>query len=199
MRKRLDLTRPVEPAVILDCLRLACQSPTASNTQTWRWVVVSDRAKRARLAEFYREQWHAYDRQRAESGVDSQRSQRVRDSAAYLADHLHEVPVHVIPCILGRPEGRGNDGLAAFYGSIVPAAWSFMLALRARGLGSAWTTMHLRKEKEAAALLGIPDEVTQVALLPVAYTLGTDFRPATRPPVEEISFWDSWGAAPPAG
>jgi nitroreductase len=198
VRKRLDLNRPVEPAVVFDCLRLACQAPTASNTQTWRWVVVTDPGKRAGLAELYREGGGAYLRQRAESGLTGQ-DKRVYDSAAYLADHLHEVPVHVIPCILGRPEGRKDEGLAAFYGSIMPAAWSFMLALRARGLGAAWTTLHLRYEKEAAALLRIPEDVTQVALLPVAHTLGTDFRPATRPPVEEISFWDSWGSEPPAG
>lgn len=198
VRKRLDLARPVEPAVVLDCLRLACQAPTASNSQNWRWVVVTDPAKRAGLAELYREGGGAYLRQRAESGLLGQ-DKRVYDSAAYLADHLHEVPVHVIPCILGRPAERRDEGLAAFYGSIVPAAWSFMLALRSRGLGAAWTTLHLRKEREAAGLLGIPDDVTQVALLPVAYTLGTEFRPATRPPVEDITFWDSWGTQPPAG
>jgi len=197
VRRRLDLTRPVEPAVVLDCLRLACQAPTASNTQTWRWVVLTDPAKRAALADLYREAGGAYLRQRAESGLAGQ-DRRVYESAAYLNDHLHEVPVHVVPCIVGRPEGRAPEGLAAFYGSIVPAAWSFMLALRARGLGSAWTTLHLRKEKEAAALLGIPEDVTQVALLPVAYTKGTDFRPADRPPLEGISFWDSWGSGPPA-
>lgn len=197
VRKRLDLTRPLDPAVVLDCLRLACQAPTASNTQSWRWLVVTDPDKRASLAKLYREAGGAYLRRRAESGLAGQ-DKRVYDSAAYLNDHLHEVPVHVVPCIVGRPEGRESEGLAAFYGSILPAAWSFMLALRARGLGSAWTTLHLRKEKEAAALLGIPEDVTQVALLPVAYTLGTDFRPADRPPVEGISFWDSWGSAPPA-
>jgi nitroreductase len=198
VRKRLDLSRPVEPAVVLDCIRLACQAPTASNSQTWRWLVVTDPGKRAGLAELYREAAGSYFRRRAESGLVGQ-DKRVSESSAYLAEHLQEVPVHVVPCILGRPEDRVPGGLAAFYGSILPAAWSFMLALRARGLGSAWTTLHLGLEKEAAALLRIPDDVTQVGLLPVAYTLGTDFRPATRPPVEEISFWDSWGSGPPAG
>ncbi len=193
VRKRLDLARPVEPEVLLDCLRLAVQAPTASNTQTWRWLVVTDPAKRAGLAELYREAGGAYLKAQADSGLVGQQK-RVYDSANYLADHLHEVPVHVIPCILGRAEGRPSEGVAAFYGSVIPAAWSFMLALRARGLGSTWTTLHLVKEKEAAALLGIPADVTQVALLPVAYTLGTDFKPAARPPVEEITYWDAWDA-----
>jgi nitroreductase len=192
VRKRLDLDRPVESGVILDCLRLAVQAPTASNTQRWRWVVVTDPAKRAGLAELYREAGAAYLRAAATKaeGQDA----RVYDSANYLADNLQRVPVHVIPCLEGRVDGADNAGSAGFYGSIIPAAWSFMLALRARGLGSAWTTLHLSREKEAAALLGIPDSVTQVALLPVAYTIGTDFKPAVRPPVEEITYWDTWGS-----
>jgi nitroreductase len=165
VRKRLDLARPVEPEVIVDCLRVAVQAPTASNTQTWRWLVVTDASKRAGLAELYRQAGGAYLKAQAESGLVGQQK-RVYDSANYLADHLHEVPVHVVPCILGRVDGKGNEGTAAFYGSIIPAAWSFMLALRSRGLGSTWTTPHLMKEQEAAALLGIPDDVTQVALLP---------------------------------
>ncbi len=190
VRKRLDFDRPVEREVILDCLQLAQQAPTGSNSQGWRWVVVTDAELRAGLAQLYREASADYfgaDR----PGADPQTS-RVRDSAVYLRDNLHRVPVQVIPCIKGRADGRGNAEAASFYGSILPAAWSFMLALRSRGLGSAWTTLHLGREKEAAALLGIPETVTQVALLPVAYTLGTDFRPAGRPPVERIVHFDGW-------
>jgi nitroreductase len=194
VRKRLDLTRPVEPEVVLDCLRLAVQAPSASNTQTWRWLVVTDPAKRAGLAELYRQGGGDYLAKRSQAALEGQ-DRRVYDSANYLADHLHEVPVHVIPCILGRVEGKDNPTVASFFASIIPAAWSFMLALRARGLGSAWTTLHLPKEREAAALLGIPERVTQVALLPVAYTVGTDFKPAARPPVEDITFWDRWEGA----
>jgi nitroreductase len=197
VRKRLDLSRPVEREVILDCIRLASQSPTASNTQRWRWLVVTDPAKRAGLAELYREAGGAYLRAQAEAGLEGQQG-RIYDSANYLADHLHQVPVHVIPCLLGRVDPAQPEGAAAFYGSILPAAWSFMLALRSRGLGSAWTTLHLRKEADAAALLGIPDDVTQAALLPVAYTLGTDFRPAARPPVEGITYWDTWDVKDPS-
>lgn len=193
VRKRLDLERPVEPAIVLECLRLAVQAPTASNTQHWRWLVVTDPAKRAGLAELYRQAGGDYLREKAASGLEGQ-TKRVYDSALYLADHLHEVPVHVIPCLLGRVDGATNSQASGFYGSVIPAAWSFMLALRSRGLGAAWTTLHLFKEREAAELLGIPDDVTQVALLPVAYTLGTDFRPAGRPPVEGITYLDTWGA-----
>lgn len=192
VRRRLDLQRPVDPAVVLECLRLAVQAPTASNMQHWRWMVVTDPAKRAGLADLYRTAGLDYLRQQAAGGPTGQ-TQRVYESAVYLAEHLHEVPVHVIPCLTGRADGTPNVVAASFYGSILPATWSFVLALRARGLGAAWTTLHLVKEKEAAALLGIPDDVTQVALLPVAHTVGTDFRPADRPPVEDITSWDTWG------
>ncbi len=190
VRKRLDLDRPVEREVLLDCLRLAQQAPTGSNSQGWRWIVVTDPQLRTGLAELYREASADYFGGAAPA-ADGQ-TRRVRDSAVHLRDELHRVPVHVIPCIRGRADGLPNAQAAGLYGSILPAAWSFMLALRSRGLGSAWTTLHLGREKEAAALLGIPDDVTQVALLPVAYTLGTDFKPAARPPVEEIVHFDRW-------
>ena len=118
---------------------------------------------------------------------------RIVDSSEYLSDHLHEVPVFVIPCVLDRlPERPASADAAGFYGSILPAAWSFMLALRSRGLGSAWTTLHLAYEREAGELLGIPETVTQVALIPVAYYTGADFKPADRRPVEEITYWNAW-------
>lgn len=196
VRKRLDLERPVEAEVVLACIRLAVQAPTASNTQNWRWLVITDRKKRADLADLYRQAGGDYLREKAASALEGQ-TKRVYDSALYLADHLQDVPVHVIPCLLGRLDAVTNDQAAGFYGSIIPAAWSFMLALRSRGLGSAWTTLHLFKEKEAAELLGIPDDATQVALLPVAYTIGSDFKPAARPPVEEITYWDTWDDTEP--
>jgi nitroreductase len=191
VRRRLDLSRPVPPEVVLDCLRLAVQAPTGGNVQTWRWVVVTDPAKRKRLAELYCEGGEAYLREAAENSADPQ-TKRVYESAVYLAEHLHEVPVHVIPCRIGRVDGADNGRAAGFYGSIMPAAWSFMLALRSRGLGSTWTTLHLMREREVAELLGIPDDVSQIALLPVAYTVGTEFKAAVRPPVEEITYWNEW-------
>jgi nitroreductase len=194
VRKRLDLDRPVERDVILDCIRLAQQAPTASNGQGWRWVVVTDEAKRAALAEIYRDASNDYFAAPADDGGNEQ-ARRVRSSALYLRDNLHRVPVHVIPCIRGRAADVSPTMAPGFYGSILPAAWSFLLALRARGLGGAWTTLHLLQAARAAELLGIPDNYTQTALLPVAYTLGTDFKPAKRPPVGTIVHWDSWEAS----
>lgn len=192
VRKRLDVSRPVPRDEVLDCLRLAVQAPTASNQQSWRWMVVTDAAKRAELARMYNEGGRSYLESAAGQALDPQ-TKRVYESALFLTDILADVPVHVIPCISGRADNAPNMLSAAMYGSVIPAAWSFMLALRSRGLGSAWTTLHLMKEKEAAELLGIPyDSVTQVALLPVAYTVGTDFKPASRPPIEDITYWDTW-------
>jgi nitroreductase len=194
VRRRLDLDRPVERSVILDCLRLAVQAPTASNAQDWRWVVVTDPEKKAELARMYADGGGEYLKMAAATATEPQ-TRRVYESALYLTEVLGRVPVHVIPCIQGRVDNAPNPMAASRYGSIIPAAWSFMLALRSRGLGSAWTTLHLFKEKEAAALLGIPDDITQVALIPVGYITGGDLKPAERPPVEGITYWDTWGAS----
>jgi nitroreductase len=195
VRKRLDLEREVPRDVITRCIELAVQAPTGGNSQGWRWVVVDDAGQRRALADLYRKGGEAYlsqARAQAEQRADRQ-TLRVYDSALYLADHLHEVPVHVVPCVEGRPpEGAHPAMLAGLYGSIFPAVWSFQLALRARGLGSALTTLHLVHETEAAALLGLPEHVLQVALLPVAWTVGTDFKPAKRPPVDGIIHWNRW-------
>jgi nitroreductase len=192
VRKRLDLTRPVGREVILECIRLAMQAPTASNTQDWRWMVVTDADKRAAIADIYRGIGAQYLAYAVENASDPQ-TQRVYQSAMSLTDTLAQVPVYVIPCLDQRIDGAELGVAAAAWASIIPAGWSFLLALRSRGLGSVWTTMHLFKEKEVAELLGIPATVTQAALFPVAYTIGTDFRPAKRPPAETITFWDSWG------
>lgn len=189
VRKRLDLDRPVEQEVIMDCLRLSTQAPTGSNAQNWRWVIVTEQGLRAKLAELYRAGGEAYLRATDQPAASTQQA-RVRDSARYLLDVMDRVPVLVIPCLLGRVKDVRHA--AAFFGSIHPAIWSFQLALRSRGLGSVWTTFHLAHEEAAADLLGIPDDVTQAAMLPVAYTIGTDFRPAVRRPVETLTFWNSW-------
>jgi nitroreductase len=177
VRKRLDLTRPVGREVILECIQLAVQAPTASNTQDWRWLVITDAEKRAAIAEIY----------------SSIGAEYLALAAKDLTDTLAQVPVHVIPCLENRIDNSSVLAAASAWASIIPAGWSFLLALRSRGLGSVWTTMHLAKEQEVAELLGIPATVTQAALFPVAYTIGTDFRPASRPPAETITFWDSWG------
>ncbi len=192
VRRRLDLSRPVEREVILDCLRLAMQAPTASNDQNWRWMVVTDDDKRAAIAEIYRSVGEDHLRNAANTASDPQ-TRHVYESALALTATLARVPVFVIPCIERRFEDAGLLVAASAWASIIPAGWSFMLALRARGLGSVWTTLHLAREHEVAELLGIPDDVTQVALFPVAYTIGTDFRPASRPPPETVTSWNTWG------
>jgi nitroreductase len=192
VRKRLDLTRPVGRDVILECLRVAMQAPTSSNAQDWRWLVITDADKRAAIAEIYRSIGMKYLPGLAAVESDPQ-TRRVFGSAVSLIDTLAEVPVHVIPCLQRRFDGNDLVVASSAWASIIPAGWSFLLALRSRGLGSVWTTMHLAKEQEVAELLGIPATVTQAALFPVAYTIGTDFRPASRPPAETVTFWDSWG------
>lgn len=192
VRKRLDLERDVPDDVVLDCIRLSQQAPTGSNMQNWRWLVVRDADTRAALAELYRAAGGDY-LAAAAANVGEGQTKRVMSSATYLAEHLGEVPVHVIPCVKGRIETAGVAEWSGMLGSIYPAVWSFQLALRSRGLGSCLTTLHLGKEREAAELLGIPDDVMQIALLPVAYTVGTDFKPADRAPVERIVHVDRWG------
>ena len=192
VRKRLDLSRPVSRDVILECIRLAMQAPTASNAQDWRWLVITDADKRAAIADIYRSIGAEYLAHAAATATDPQ-TQRVYQGAMGLTETLAKVPVHVIPCLEGRFDGTNQLVAASAWASIIPAGWSFQLALRSRGLGSVWTTMHLAKEREVGEVLGIPATVTQAALFPVAYTIGNDFRPAVRPPAETITFWDTWG------
>ncbi|MFN2205391.1 MAG: nitroreductase family protein [Candidatus Promineifilaceae bacterium] len=201
VRRRLDLERPVEPDVIQECLEIAIQAPTGGNSQGWHFMVVTEAEKKARIGELYRESFQIYARERISqplpTGRDSEADQaqrgRVAKSAVYLANRMGEVPVMIIPCIHGRVENLGVLAQAGLYGSILPAAWSLMLALRARGLGAAWTTLHLRYEAEVAEILGIPPDVTQTALLPVAYYTGDDFKPAKRVPAADVTSWESWG------
>jgi nitroreductase len=190
VRRRLDLTRPVEREVLEDCLRLAQQAPTASYSQGWHFVVVTDAEKRARLAELWRSVAEPYLERRPAA---NEQFQRIGDSVRHLAEHLHEVPVHVIPCVEGRTDDAPVPLQAARWASIVPAAWSFMLAARSRGLGTVWTSFHLLHEREAAELLGIPyAQVMQAALIPVAYTIGTEFKPGRRKPLDTLAHWDGW-------
>ncbi len=201
VRKRLDLEREVPDDVLLECLQLAVQAPTGSNRQGWRWMVVRDDEKKAGLADIYRRAGGDYLAAAAAETPTNSQSGRVMDSANFLAQNLEKVPVMVIPMIIGRldeaiegaPGGSNPTNAAAgLMGSIIPAMWSFQLALRSRGLGSCYTTLHLGLEQEAAELLGIPGHMSQAGLLPVAYTKGTDFKPANRPPVEEITYLDQY-------
>jgi nitroreductase len=191
VRRRLDLERPVEREILMECLTLATQAPSGSNQQSWHWVFVTDAAKRQALGSIYRRSFsEAYSPESRDSMDDTAR--RVWSSAQYLAEHMHEVPVLLVPCQWGRPPSDVRHQ-AGYWGSILPATWSFMLAARSRGLGTAWTTLHLRYEEEAAAVLDIPYErCTQAALVPVAHTRGTDFKPAPRRPLEPVTHWDQW-------
>ena len=199
VRKRLDFDRPVSRELIMECLEVAIQAPTGSNTQGWQWVIVTDPDKKRAIGELYRTSWYAYaksSRHRYEPD-DLRRKQlpRVASSAQYLADRMHEVPVMVIPCIEGRVDrpGVSNLEIAGLYGSILPAAWNFMLAARARGLGTAWTTLHLRYEREVAEVLGIPyEQFTQAALITVGFHDEGEFKPAKRIPLEPIVHLDAW-------
>jgi nitroreductase len=191
VRKRLDLTRPVEPEVIEQCLEIAIQAPSGSNRQGWHFVVITDPELRTKVAELYRRAFGQY-RSGGRAGSDRARAKEVLDSANYLAEHMHEVPVLVLFAYEGRVDSAPVAMQAGLYGSILPAAWSFMLALRSRGLGSAWTTLHLVHEQETAQLLGLPPTLTQAVLLPVAYYTGDDFKPAPRSPARERIHWNGW-------
>ncbi len=195
VRKRLDLERDVPRSIIVDCIGLSQQAPTGTNSQSWRWIVVEDASKRSKLADIYRKMANVYLAEQSKIAAESgdKQSARVLDSAVFLAKNLQHVPVHVIPCLEGRlPEDSPFMVTAAMMGSIFPAIWSFQLALRARGLGSCLTSLHLFNEQESAELLGIPDDIVQIALLPVAYTKGIDFKRAARPAPETIIHWDQW-------
>ncbi len=194
VKKRLDLSRQVGREVIEECLEIATQAPVGGNIPNYHFMVLTDPVKKWELAELYRKFYYEnYVPRREKQEVPfPEREAKFWDVTNHLAEHLHEAPVHVIPCIEGRFENGPLLAQASKYGQILPAAWSFMLALRARGLGSCWTTLHLGYEKEAAELLGIPDDITQAALIPVAYFTGEDFRPARRIPAKERTHWNGW-------
>ena len=196
VRKRLDLSRPVESSLVVDCIELSQQAPTGSNRQGWRWIIITEKEKRETIANYYRKGAGTYLEEAKNTAISQGADQdlKVFESAQYLADNMENVPVLVIPCIntSHMPLNAPGRKWLSLGGSIFPAIWSFQLALRARGLGSCITTLHLAYEKEISELLGIPEEFSQVALLPVAYTKGTDFKSAKRPPVAEIVHWNKW-------
>ena len=197
VRKRLDFDRPVERETVMECLELALQAPTGSNSQGWQWMFIEDRAKKQAISEIYAANFFEYanaPRPRHSDGDPrADRATAVIESATYLAEHMAEAPILLIPCLAGRPDQHGSS--AGYWGSILPAAWSFMLALRERGLGSAWTSLHLANggEQRTAELLGIPhDGYSQAGLFPIAYTKGTDFKLAKRLPADQVSRWNEW-------
>ncbi|MGD9602528.1 MAG: nitroreductase family protein [Gammaproteobacteria bacterium] len=207
VRQRLDFDRPVPEALVREALDIALQAPTGANTQTWRFMVITDAAARARIADCYRRGAQAYVegktglsrtgvtmmREYAEDDLRQQQRAAMMKSGGYLMENLQRAPVMIIPCIEGRFETDDVFTQASMWGSILPATWSLMLALRARRLASAWTTLHLLYEQEISELLGIPADFTQAALLPVAWLTGGELKPAKRLPVAEVTYWNRWG------
>ena len=195
VRRRLDLSRPVEADVIQRCLDIAIQAPAGGNLARYHFLVVTDPSKRSEITALYRRAFfeNYVPRRKQVQAPFPEAEARFFQSATYLAEHLDEVPAHIIPCFEGRVETNGTFWQASMYGCILPATWSLMLALRARGLGSSLTTLHLMYEKDVAASLRIPDTITQAALVPVAYFTGQDFKPAKRVPSRERTYWNAWG------
>ncbi|MBT4521239.1 MAG: nitroreductase family protein [Halieaceae bacterium] len=201
VRKRLDFDRPVEMELIKECLNIALQAPTGSNEQGWHFIVVTDQQKKEKIAAYYQQSFVQYlegPRQPTKLHSDNasmkQTQEKVLDSAQYLAANMAKAPVLLIPCcsaIVKNPK-LPYAGLVSTLGSVIPAAWSFMLAARERGLGTCMTTVHLLYEKEIAELLGVPDDFAQICLIPVAYTKGSDFKLAGRKPLENVLHCDSW-------
>jgi nitroreductase len=200
VRRRMDFDRPVPLEVITDCVRIAVQAPSGSNRQGWHWIVVTDSDQRARLAELYRAAFDEYRASATHNGglfaADSQHGstqKRIAGSVEYLAQNLHRVPVLLLACITAPGSAVMPDVTeASMWGSLFPAVWSYMLAARARGLGTVWTDLHLRHEQQVAEILGLPGDIRQGPLIPTAYTIGTDFRPGPRAPLDEVLHIDRW-------
>jgi nitroreductase len=201
VRKRLDLSRPVDPTLIRECLEIALQAPTGSNRQVWHFMVVTDAAIIEKLGELYRQATTLAKQQVSVLGriepsnkefYDAQ-TERVYESAGYLGEIIGRVPGVLIPCVEGNFAELDGAPLFSLAGSVMQAAWSFMVAARNRGIGTVWTTVHLALEGEVAALLGIPyPAVSQVALIPFGHTVGTDFKAARREPLDRVLHWDKW-------
>ncbi len=194
VRRKLDLERPVEPEVLEACIDLALQAPTGAGGESWRFLVVTEITRKRALGDLYRKAFDAYAQARAAAlSADGQEPPEVPSRYRELAERLHDFPVLIVACIEGRPEPSVARQVA-LYGSILPAAWSLMLALRSRGLGTTWTSVHLVHEAEVARLLGIPPDVTQTVLLPVAYMRDARLRRADRRPARDVTYWNAWGS-----
>ena len=184
VRRRLDFERPIPPEVLEECIEIATQAPTGRNAENWRFLIVTDETKKAAIGDLYL---------RALARLVESRRLEAKATQQALADRLHEMPALILVCAVGRPPAEVS-GQVGFYGSILPAAWSLMLALRARGLGTTWTSLHTLFAPEVAEVLGIPDDVTQTILLPVGYMKDAVLRPAERQPPHEVTYWNTWGA-----
>jgi nitroreductase len=196
VRQRLDYDRPVDRKVVEDCLSIACQAPNGGNLNSWRWIVIEDREKLAELARLYGQGMDDYIATFSDAGyvgANVEGADKITASTLHLRQNFHRLPAVLLPLVAGRTDGAGTNTFyqASTWGSVIQAVWSFTLALRARGLGSTWTTAHLWREREVAELLGIPhEEYMQVGLFPIAYTIGTDFKPGPRTVLSEVLSWD---------
>ena len=201
VRKRLDLSRPVPMSVIDQCMDLAIQAPTSTYGENWRFMIITDPDKKKAISKWYKKGHDLFEirqnRSKEEPNDVRSAKDRVLSSINYLAENLQDIPALMIPCILGRLDAEqvayNVQYQATMYASIIPAVWNFMLAARARGLGTCWTTLHLPFEREVGNIVGIPvEEVTQIAMIPVAYTLGTEFKAAPRRPLHEVMRLNRW-------
>lgn len=202
VRKRMDFSREISMQLLRECLEIALQGPSGSNSQGWQFVLITDKNKIAAIANWYLQAFDAYQagpasptKQHQDRPDMKDTQQKVENSARYLADNLHKVPALLIPVVAGKLNDPAlpHGVQAGIYGSILPSVWSFMLAARERGLGTCWTTLHLNYEKEIADILGIPFAThSQVALIPIAYTKGTDFKPAPRKSLDEFLHLNKW-------
>jgi nitroreductase len=190
VRKRLDLDRPVPLDVVREALAVALQAPSGSNSQGWHWIVLTDPEIKARVADFYKRSYLPY--RAAKPALTTPAQERLAASSDYLSEVMAQVPVLVIGAITVGAAGLPQGNQAGVWGSLLPAAWSLSLALRARGLGTAWTTLHLAYEREVADVLGLPTDVRQGVLLPVAYTKGTDFKPGPRADLDATLHVNGW-------
>ena len=203
VRRRLDFDRPVPTALVQECLEVALQAPTGGNLQVWRFVVVTEPDTRRAIADIYRKAWDIYKEASAttyafrEGDPRAAAMPRVQASSQHLADHLEQAPVLLVPCVMGRVDGAPHFRVVTTMACVLPAVWSFMLAARARGLGTCMTTLTLMHEHEVATILGIPEGVSQVGLVPVAFYTGDTFRAVDRLPMERVVSWESWGGATP--
>ncbi len=190
VRRRIDWERPIEPEVIEAAIDVATQAPTGVQAESWRFLVLTEPEPKQAVATLYRSAFDRYVSARTQAQAEVAAP---RPAQAQLAERLAEMPALILVCAEGAPASDLTALQVGFYGSVLPAAWSLMVALRVRGIGSTWTSLHLLHADETARALGIPDGVTQTVLLPCGYTKDATLRPANRKPATEVAYWNQWG------
>jgi nitroreductase len=202
---------PVPDEIISKILDAAIRAPSAGNSQLWVFVVVRDSELRHKLGLVYRKASEIakaiYQARGRPAHMTEEQYQRMLSSGAYLWEHMHTAPVLLVPCLRDRPvppretlplpmqevyaeEVAYSDRIRG--ASIYPAVQNVILACRALGLGTLITTNHIRCEGEVKALLGIPEDVTTYAMMPIGYP-DDKFGPVRRRPVSEVAYDNLWG------